>query len=435
MIKYHLIGIKGAGMSSLACFLKDFGNYVRGSDVNDSFFTTKNLEERNIEILPFSIENIKEDNTIIVGNAFINNFEHKKALELGCTIYTYYDFLGKLSKTFYSFAITGAHGKTTTTNLIRQILEYKEKVNYLIGDGQGNGNNQSDIFVFEACEYKRHFLHYYPKITVFTNIDFDHPDYYQNVDDVQNAFKQFIAQSEIIVYNGDDKLLNDIIDKNKKSISFGLNKNNDIYAENIYNDGKFTHFDLYLKSKYITNIKVPLFGIHSVYNTLASICATHILIDSFDIIKEQISNYKKSKRRFEDIRIDEQIIISDYAHHPKEIKATIEAVLCKYPFKKIILYFQPHTYSRTIKFLNEFKNSLSLADKVYLREIFSSAREFDKTINIHDLANLIDNSTVINDESYIDEFKQYKDGIIVFMGAGDIDKNCDIYIKSLKRGR
>ncbi len=433
MLKYHLIGIKGAGMSSLACFLADYGHIVQGSDVLEPFFTQKNLELREIKILPFSKENLNKEFIVIVGNAFIENEEHLEAKKIGCETYSYYEFLGLLSQKFYSIAIAGSHGKTTTTNIIRQLLSYPKEVNYLIGDGLGGGNNQSDLFVFEACEYKRHFLHYYPNIAVLTNIDFDHPDYYRDILDVEDAFKEFIKQSEIIVYNGDDKLLSETIPPEKQRISFGLNKNNDYYAENISNDNNNTSYDLYKNNRFLGKIKIPLFGIHSVYNSLAAISISFIFCEDLNIIREKLLQYNKSKRRFEEHIIDNQIIISDYAHHPNEIKATIEATTVKYPFKKIIIYFQPHTYTRTISFLKDFAMALSLSDKVYLREIFSSAREIDKTISIYDLAKLIDKCEVINDNSYIEIFKKHPNCVIIFMGAGDIDKYCNLYLDNLKK--
>ncbi|MDF2699705.1 MAG: murC [Haloplasmataceae bacterium] len=433
MAKFHFIGIKGAGMSSLACLLHDYGHEVRGSDVLDYFFTMKKLEKRNILMLPFSVSNIDKSYIIIVGNAFLDNEEHLLAKELGCEIYTYYEYLGILSKRFNSIGITGSHGKTTTTNLIRQILEYKDNINYLIGDGQGGGNSDTDLFVFEACEYRRHFLYYFPKMAVITNLDFDHPDYYKDIYDVRDAFVDYINQSEIIVYNGDDELLKTIIPKNKKTISFGLNPKNEFYAENISNDANYTSFDLYYNSKYKTNIKIPTFGIHSVYNALAAISATWQFIGNIEIIKDRLFKYIKSERRFQEkLLSNNQIIINDYAHHPKEIKATIEAAMCKYPFKKIIVYFQPHTYTRTITFLKEFGESLSQANKVYLREIFSSAREHNQIISINDLGKIIDKSQVINDNSYVDEFQKYKEAVIIFMGAGDIDRNYDYYLDAIE---
>ena len=261
---YHLIGIKGAGMSSLACLLQDLGYCVQGSDVNEYFFTEANLAQRKIEILPFNKDNIKKVDNIIVGNAFENNIEHKEALALGCKIFTYNEFIGALSKKYFSIAISGSHGKTTTTNIIKQILALDYPVNYLIGDGQGGGNKASKYFVFEACEYKRHFLYYEPKIAVITNIDYDHPDYYHDIYDVQDAFKKFLKQAEIVVYNGDDPLIKLIIGNNKTKISFGLNNDNDYYAENISNNERYSYYDLYIKKRFIGKIKIPMFGIHSV---------------------------------------------------------------------------------------------------------------------------------------------------------------------------
>ncbi|QVK19490.1 UDP-N-acetylmuramate--L-alanine ligase [Mycoplasmatota bacterium] len=432
MLKYHFIGIKGAGMSSLACLLSDYGHFVQGSDVKEEFFTSKNLELRKINIYPFNEENINKELIVIVGNAFIDNVEHQKAKELGCEIYTYYEFLGKLSKKFYSIAVSGSHGKTTTTNLIRQILSKNEKINYLIGDGQGGGNHESELFVFEACEYLRHFLHYFPDIAVVTNIDYDHPDYYKDILDVQSAFKQFIIQSDMVVYNGDDELLKEIIPDNKNKTSYGLKSTNDYYAENISNDHHYTYYDLYIKNKFIGKIKIPLFGIHSIYNSLASIVTSTLLNQNMEDIKECIANFERSKRRFEEHTVDNQVIISDYAHHPKEIKATIEAVNAKYPFKKKVIYFQPHTYTRTITFLKDFAEALSLVDKVYLREIFSSARETNKTISVNDLAKIVNDCEVINDISYIETLKSHEKSVIIFMGAGDIDKYCMIYLDSIK---
>ncbi len=432
MSHYHFIGIKGAGMSSLACLLSDFGHTVQGSDVLEDFFTTNNLELKKIKIFPFDEKNIKKGIIMIVGNAFLDNEEHQKAIELGCEIYTYYEFLGKLSKSFQSIAVSGSHGKTTTTSLIYQILSKQKDINYLIGDGQGGGNSESNLFVFEACEYQRHFLHYFPKVAIITNVDYDHPDYYKDIKDVQSAFKQFMIQSDVIIYNGDDPYLTEIIPAHKQVISYGLNKHHDYYAENISNDHHFSYYDLYIKNKFISKIKIPLFGMHSVYNSLAAIVTCQLFIDDINVIKMALTEYHKSKRRFEEQVCSDQVIISDYAHHPKEIASTIEAIRCKYPFKKIIIYFQPHTFTRTISFLKDFATQLSLADKVYLRKIFSSARENEQTISVYDLAKLIEGCEVINDDSYLNELKNHKNSVIVFMGAGDIDKYCTIYIDSFK---
>jgi len=267
---------------------------------------------------------------------------------------------------------------------------------------------------------------------VITNIDFDHPDYYKDLKDVKDAFRDFIKQSEIVIYNGDDKSLSNVIPKEKKAISFGLNSDNDYYAENFSNNERYSYYDLYIKKRFIGKIKIPIFGIHSIYNTLCAIAVTRQIIPDINFIKNRLLNFKTGKRRFEEYKFDKQVVISDYAHHPKEIISTIDAVSVKHPYKKIVIYFQPHTYTRTIAFLNDFAKALSLSDKVYLREIFSSARENENIISINALAQVIKNSTVINDDSYIDVFKKINNSVIIFMGAGDIDRYCTKYIENLK---
>src|SRR5699024_10119624 len=190
MTIYHFIGIKGTGMSALAHILYDSGIKVQGSDVENYFFTEDALNEKNIPILPFSKDNIKEGLTIIAGNAFTeDHVEIQAAKELGLTFYKYHEFLAEWLQKFTSIAITGSHGKTSTTGLLSHVLSAHYPVSYLIGDGTGKGHVESDYFVFEACEYKRHFLHYSPDYAIMVNIDFDHPDYFSNINDVFDAFQ------------------------------------------------------------------------------------------------------------------------------------------------------------------------------------------------------------------------------------------------------
>ena len=169
MTTYHFIGIKGTGMSALAQILSDSGENVQGSDVEKRFYTQEALEEKNIPILPFSEENIKDDLTIIAGNAFSDDHpEIKAALESGLTFYRYHEFLGNWLKQYTSIAIAGAHGKTSTTGLLAHVLGNTYPISYLIGDGTGKGHVDSEYFVFEACEYRRHFLQYEPDYAVMT---------------------------------------------------------------------------------------------------------------------------------------------------------------------------------------------------------------------------------------------------------------------------
>lgn len=187
---YHFIGIKGTGMSALAQILHDSGEAVQGSDLEKYFFTEEALREKNITILPFDENNITEGLTIIAGNAFNDDHEEiKKAKELGLEFYRYHEFLGEWLTRFMSVAVTGAHGKTSTTGLLAHALKQNIPTSFLIGDGTGCGHPKSEYFVFEACEYRRHFLAYKPDYAIMTNVDFDHPDYFRSIEDVFDAFQ------------------------------------------------------------------------------------------------------------------------------------------------------------------------------------------------------------------------------------------------------
>lgn len=190
MTKYHFVGIKGAGMSSLAQIIHDLGYDVQGSDIEQYVFTEIALNNKGIKILPFSADNITEGLTVIVGNAFKDTHEEvERARELNLKVVRYHDFLGEVLNKYTSVAVTGAHGKTSTTGLLSHVMNGDKKTSFLIGDGTGMGLPQSEYFAFEACEYRRHFLSYSPDYAIITNIDFDHPDYFADVEDVVNAFQ------------------------------------------------------------------------------------------------------------------------------------------------------------------------------------------------------------------------------------------------------
>jgi UDP-N-acetylmuramate--alanine ligase len=427
MSSFYFMGIKGAGMSALACLLFDLGHTVKGCDYEEDFYTTAGLEDRGIVIETFENMKIKASMTIIVGNAFEDHELVQKLIKQDYIVFTYSQYLGRMSKEYYSIAISGTHGKTTTTNLCRQLLTKMQEINYVVGDGMGGGNPLSQHLVFEACEYKRHFLNYFPKVAVITNIDYDHPDYYKNIDDVKLAFNDFISNSHFLIYNGDDEHLVGLASDMKKKLSYGLKPEHDFYANNISNNETETQFDVYCKGKFFDTFTMPIFGLHNVSNALAAIAlALYMGVKKKDI-KEALAHYKGSKRRFEIFEKGSQIIMSDYAHHPTEIKATHEALRLKYKNKKLICIFEPHTFSRTKQFVSEFKEALELYDQVYLKDIFTSVREHDETIRITDLADKIDQCTILKD---LDELKMHEDAVLIFMGAGNIDKTAQLYYNS-----
>ncbi|UOQ86326.1 UDP-N-acetylmuramate--L-alanine ligase [Gracilibacillus salinarum] len=431
METYHFIGIKGTGMSALAQILVDSGMKVQGSDIEKYIFTQDALERKNINILPFSRENIQEGLTIIAGNAFKDDHEEiQKAKELGLPFYRYHEFLGEWINRYTSIAVTGAHGKTSTTGLLAHVLDRNNPISYLIGDGTGKGSEDSQYFVFEACEYRRHFLAYQPDYAIMTNIDFDHPDYFHSIDDVFDSFQEMADKvKKGIVACGDDEYLQAIQAK-VPVLYYGLNDSNDFHAKNVKVSEKGTCFDVFVRNNFYDTFEINAYGNHNILNALAVITICHYEDFTAEQIKEIVS-FQGVKRRFSEKPLHDQILIDDYAHHPVEVDATIEAAQKKYPNKEIVAIFQPHTYSRTKTFLHEFSEALLKADTVYLCDIFGSARESQANLTIQDLQAIIANSKLL-DIDKINVLKEHKDSVLVFMGAGDIQKYQAAYEKTFE---
>ncbi|WP_163526670.1 UDP-N-acetylmuramate--L-alanine ligase [Halobacillus ihumii] len=429
MTTYHFIGIKGTGMSALAQILHDSGKNVQGSDVEKRFFTQEVLEDREIPILPFTKDNIKEGLIIIAGNAFNDDHEEVKAAkELGLPFYWYHEFLGDWLQRYTSIAVTGAHGKTSTTGLLAHVLSENYPTSYLIGDGTGKGHEESQFFAFEACEYRRHFLEYAPDYAIMTNIDFDHPDYFTSIEDVFQAFQQMAKQvKKGIIACGDDEHLQHI-QANVPVLYYGLADTNDFQAQNIHEDEQGTTFDVFVRNTFYESFSIPQFGTHTVLNALSVIAICHYEGMTAEQISK-LSTFSGVKRRFTEKEWNDQILVDDYAHHPIEITATIDSARKKYSDRSVVAIFQPHTYTRTKTFLNEFAESLKLADAVYLCDIFGSARENSGKLTIEHLQNLIPEAHVL-DLDDTNQLAQYEEGILLFMGAGDIQKFQKAYEES-----
>ncbi|AGF26616.1 UDP-N-acetylmuramate--L-alanine ligase [Bacillus amyloliquefaciens] len=427
MTVYHFVGIKGTGMSPLAQILHDTGYQVQGSDIEKQIFTQAALEKRNIPIYPFSADNIKPGLTVIAGNAFPDSHpEIAKALDEGIPVIRYHKFLAEYMKKYTSVAVTGAHGKTSTTGLLAHVMQQAKPTSFLIGDGTGRGNESSEYFVFEACEYRRHFLSYQPDYAIMTNIDFDHPDYFANIDDVFDAFQNMALQvNKGIIACGDDEYLPKI-HANVPVVYYGTGEENDFQARNIVKNTEGTTFDVFVRNTFYDTFYIPAYGHHNVLNSLAVIALCHYEEIDVNMIKLGLESFGGVKRRFNEKVIGSQVLIDDYAHHPTEIKVTIEAARQKYPEREIIAVFQPHTFTRTQSFLDEFAESLSAADRVYLCDIFGSARENVGKLTITDLQEKIDNAELIeeNDTSVL---KAHEGAVLIFMGAGDIQKYMRAY--------
>ena len=430
MSKYHFIGIKGSGMSSLAQIAYDMGHEVQGSDEETYFFTQEKLEQRNIPMYGYNVENIKEGFEVILGNAFDEtHIEYRAAKDLGLKIYTYAQFLGKLLDEIPSIAVTGAHGKTTTSTMVSNIFKHNFVTSFLIGDGTGHGEKNSDYIVAEACEYYRHFLAYHPNYAVVTNIDFDHPDYFNDEHDMFDAFQSFVNQvKDTVVICGDDRLASQLKPSTAKVVTYGFNEGNDYQIKNVKTTSENSEFDVYKNSELLGTFTMAVFGLHDISNATSAIALADICGLSTDEIQQSLGSYHHAERRFTEHKVGTNVVVDDYAHHPSEIKATIDSARRKYSDKQIIAIFQPHTYTRTAKFLNEFAESLLTADKVFLCPIFASVREKEKIVGIEDLQKVTPGSEIIYGEENFDKLN-FDNSVILFMGAGNINKLCNKFVE------
>ncbi|MER0123540.1 UDP-N-acetylmuramate--L-alanine ligase [Streptococcus sp. ZJ93] len=420
---YHFIGIKGSGMSALALLLHQMGHKVQGSDVEKYYFTQRGLEQAGIEILPFSEENITADVELIAGNAFRpdNNVEIAYADAQGFSYKRYHEFLGQFMRNFISFGVAGAHGKTSTTGLLAHVMRNITDTSYLIGDGTGRGSENAQYFVFESDEYERHFMPYHPEYSIITNIDFDHPDYFTSLEDVFQAFDDYAKQVQkgLFVYGEDEQLRR--ITATAPVYYYGFNEDNDFVAYDLQPSTTGSQFKVRHAGKELGQFQIPTFGRHNVLNATAVIANLFIAGFDLDLVAEHLKTFGGVKRRFTEKMVNNTVIIDDFAHHPTEIIATLDAARQKYPSKEIVAIFQPHTFTRTIALLDEFALALSEADAVYLAPIYGSARETDNgQVKVEDLAEKINKKggivTVENTSPLLD----HDNAVYVFMGAGDI---------------
>lgn len=420
---YHFIGIKGSGMSALALMLHQMGHKVQGSDVDKYYFTQRGLEQAGIAILPFDEKNISADVELIAGNAFRpdNNVEIAQADKLGLNYKRYHEFLGDFMRQFASFGVAGAHGKTSTTGLFAHVMSNIADTSFLIGDGTGRGSSNAQYFVFESDEYERHFKPYHPEYSIITNIDFDHPDYFTSLEDVFNAFNDYAKQVKkgLFVYGEDEQLRR--ITANAPIYYYGFEDNNDFVAYDLKPSTTGSQFKVRHGQKELGEFQIPTFGKHNVLNATAVIANLYMAGFDLTLVAEHLPTFGGVKRRFTEKVVNDTVIIDDFAHHPTEIIATIDAARQKYPSKEIVAIFQPHTFTRTIALLDDFAEALNDADAVYLAQIYGSAREVDKgEVKVEDLAAKITKTgglvTIENTSPLLD----HDNAVYVFMGAGDI---------------
>lgn len=431
---YHFIGIKGAGMSALAQIMKRLGYVVQGSDLEKHFFTEEGLIKENIKILPFDKENLKEGMKIIRGASITDDHEEVvRAEELNLKIYSYNEMVGRLTEKFKTICVAGCHGKTTTTAMISHVLNELKGANYLIGDGTGFADIKNEYFVLESCEYRRHFLAYNPFYAIITNIDMDHVDYFKNMDDVIDAYREYANKAEkLIIACGDDPYTHSL-DVIKPIFFYGLDEDNDIRATNVEYKKSGISFEVEVEGNYYGFFDLPIYGKHQLLDSLATIAVCYYERLEAKEVQKIFKTFTGARRRFTETIVNDSIIIDDYAHHPNEVNATINAIKQKYDDKKIISIFQPHSFSRTKEFMDDFKKVFSKVDKAFFLEIHPGRENKEDYIDVSTeniFANLENAELIALDDSKI--LEKYKGNVFVFMSPNDISSLENDLIELLK---
>lgn len=411
-------------MSTLAQILADLGNTVSGyDDAKDYKFTQKGLDERKIPIYYDNNHNIDKDTIVTYSVALTQDHkELQRVKSLGLTIKKYNEIIGDIVDMFDTIGVSGTHGKTTTSSLIKHILEQSiGQCNYFIGAGDGHASKDNKYFVLESDEFNRHFLAYNPKYSIITNIEKEHLEIYKDIDDIRSTFEKFANQTkELVVACGDNKEIRKINFKTKV-LYYGFNDDNDIIIKNPVLNELGSSFDIFINNTLYGHFDIPLYGKHMILNAAAATIICKNLGIEQEKIQAAFKTFQNAQRRFAIEKIKDTIIIDDYAHHPTEIKVTLEGVKQKFPDKKIVVVFKPNTYSRTKDFTNQFIDSLSIADKVFLTEIDSNREKQEDYPGITSsiITDKIEGGEIISEET-IKKLEPYKKEVVCFMGCAPV---------------
>ncbi len=450
-IHIYFIGIGGISMSGLAQILLSEGFKVSGSDRQESVLTKELISKGASVYYGQKKENLADLPDLIVYTSAIksDNPEFAAGKELGIPFLTRAQLLGQMMKNYkIPIAVSGTHGKTTTTSMLSQILLETDADPTLSIGGiyQNIGGNirvgGPDYFVTEACEYTNSFLSFFPKISIILNIEEDHLDFFKDIYDIRNSFHEFaklLPSDGTLIINGDITNISDITnDLSCNIITYGSTQDADYYPSDISFD-EYGHPSFILRcpdGSAINRYSLCVPGIHNMYNSIAAIAAAKLLNIDEDKIQKGLLDFKGTDRRFEyKGEVNGFSIIDDYAHHPTEITATLQAAV-NYPHKTLWCVFQPHTYSRTKAFLHEFANALTLADKIILADIYA-AREKD-TLGISSVTLQKEIKKLGHECYYFPSFEEIenfilknctKGDLLITMGAGDVVKIGDNLLK------
>lgn len=440
-VHVHFIGIGGISMSGLAEILLEEHFTISGSDARVSDLT-RHLEHMGVTVYyGQAASNIKEGVDLVVYTAAIreDNPEFLRARELNIPMMSRAELLGQIMDNYEnSIAIAGTHGKTTTTSMISQIL-LAAKADPTITVGgilkalDGNLRvGKSNIFVSEACEYTNSFLHFYPKYSIVLNVEAEHLDFFKDIQDIRHSFHQFLSNTKkdgAILLNGEIDNYKELTEGlPTEVITFGLTDSCDYHPADItFNEKACASFTAMHHDTPVMKVSLNVPGMHNVSNALAAIALALDLKIPVEAIVAGLSAFGGADRRFQyKGTVDGVTVIDDYAHHPTEIRATLTAAK-NYPHKRLVLVFQPHTYSRTKAFLNDFADVLSLADVVVLADIYAAREKNTYGISSKDLLEALEKKGT--DCHYFPSFEEIEKfllkncmngDLLITMGAGDI---------------
>lgn len=433
----HMIGIGGSGMCPLAEILHTKGYNLTGSDNNESDPLKRVRKLGATVYMGHSADNIKDAQLVVYSAAISqDNPELVAAREQGIPTMERSHLLGALTRYYDNvIGVCGTHGKTTVTSMITQILILnKMQPNAVIGGKlplvNSNGvTGDSQTLVCESCEFVDTFLQMSPDVTVLLNIDNDHLDYFKTMDNLVASFRKFISMSSLCYINGDDELVRKAADGiDAQIVSYGLSESNDYYASNIRKGRYGFIFDVMKNGEFVVTLEMHVPGKHNIFNGLAAFAVCDRMGVAVDGIADALAKFTGAGRRFEFLGHYDFTLADDYAHHPTEIKATLTAAK-ELDYKRVIVVFQPFTFSRTALLKDEFIEALSVADKVILTPIMGSREVNTYGISSEQIAEKLSDAVVVDGFENIADYilKVAGEGdIVITMGGGDIYKAAHI---------
>ena len=448
--KAYFIGVGGIGVSAILRLFASKGVSVSGSDIH---LPPKEALPPGEYFEGASGDHVPHDTEMLIYSPAVpeSNPERRRATELGIVQLSYPEALGRITKPYNTIAISGTHGKSTTTALTGKLFEMGGFEPSVIVGAEVLGwdhnllKGDSDIFIVEACEYRRSMMNLSPQTIVLTNIELDHPDYYVDLADVKRAFKEYIAKlsgEDLLIINNDDANIRDIIRESDAIIvRFGVGDGADLIAHNIRQTNTLQTFELTWKGTLLGTFMTPLPGLYNIYNILASVATYLAYGGSQDRIQKVLDLFIGVGRRFEVVgELSGATIISDYAHHPTALHAVSEAALARYQGKRILTVFRPHHRERTKKLFTEFVHTIEQIPNIILLEIYDVAgREESVPVSSKDIIEKIVEKDDKKDITYAVDLTQAEEiirerikdfDIVLIIGAGDADQLAQKIIQS-----